>query len=227
MILKALNGKKLVPFGYAEELEYTNPEFHGHQIGISLGVTDVLTGNIVETYISETQGDISTREAILESILNDESIVKVEKRVSMFENGMLVPRTIWFAPYAVKDHSTFQEGVNFSNLIYADNATNHVVLELLFVYDNLNRYITMSYDTKDWSVMDIVYNVFESANDIQEWVKDIKIVSNPGEYDGGYCLDFYDEAGEKVVVNFSDLRDLRNTIVSVRLLEVNTVIEDD
>ena len=226
MILKALNGRKLAQCGYADELEYTNPGFHGHQIGISLGVTDVTTGEIVENYISETQGDEATRKAILKSILKDESVIKIEKPIHQLVDGNLVSRTIWFAPYAVKDHSVFQETLNFNNLVCSDMTMNHVVLEVLFVEQNLNRYITMSYDTKNSSIMDTVYDIFEYTNNIEEWNKDIKYIEN-GESGTGYYLDFYDEAGEKVMLCFSDMKRLRDAIVSVRLLEVSTTIEED
>ena len=226
MILKALNGDKLARYGYDDELVYTNDTFHGHQIGISIGVTNTLTNDIVHNYISETQGDETERNRTLKAIIDDTSIVKIEKPITQFENGTMVQRTIWMLPYAAIEHSAFRETLNFSNIVSAENATNHVVVELLFVHDSLNRYLTVSFDTVDVSIMDVVHDLFEYPNELEEWTTDIKYVKDD-ERGTGYCLDFYDEAGEKIVLHFPTLWDLRDAIVSVRLLEVNTIIEGD
>ena len=39
MKLKTMN-KNLDKFGYPEVLQYDNPEFHGHQKGVAIGIKD-------------------------------------------------------------------------------------------------------------------------------------------------------------------------------------------
>ncbi len=228
MILKALNGNRLAQYGYADELEYTNDGFHGHQIGISIGVTDTMTGDIIDTYISETQGDMDTRKGILRSIIDDTTVIKIEKPITQIDNGAIVAKTIWFVPYAVKGHSVFRETVNFNNIVCADDVTNHAVVELLFSHEGLNRYMTISFDTAAASMMDTVYDLFEYSQHsrFDELATEIVRIQDDAN-EVHYQLDFYDEAGEKVVLDFSTIWDLRDALASVRLLEVDTIIEDD
>lgn len=231
MILKSLNGDKLAKYGYDSELEYVNNNFHGHQLGISIGVTDKVTGDIVRNFITPSHGNIETRNKILLSIIEDEAIIKVEKHVTQFEEGRIAHRVIWFAPYAVQEHSVFKETANFSNLSCEyENAVNHVVLELLFVEDNLNRYVTASYSSHDVSIMEFINDVFDSDSTIVEWTDEIKyLCDDDDDYQNGhrgYSLDFYDEAGEKTMLYFDSMKRLRDALVSVRLLEVYTIIED-
>lgn len=226
MILKALNGNKLSQYGYDDEFVYTDSSFHGHQIGISIGVTDTLTGDIVYNYISSEQGDINNRNKILRSIIDNPSIIKIEKPINQFENGSVVSRTIWMLPYAAIEHSAFQETLNFSNIVYSPTAINHVVLELLFVEDNLNRYMTVSYDTTNVSIIEFVTELFSkgylTANPNE--LRDIEFTENEyGETE--LCLDFYDEAGERIMLCFEDEERLRDALVSVRLLEVDTITD--
>ena len=54
MKLRALNGCKLDEYGYTKEIGYDNPDFHGHQIGICIGMLDTETKDIIENMIGES-----------------------------------------------------------------------------------------------------------------------------------------------------------------------------
>lgn len=226
MILKSLNGNKLSKYGYSDEFEYFNPTFHGHQIGISIGVTSTKTQEIVKNHISEKQGTEEERNKIFLSIMNDPNIIKLEKEITQFEDNHFVARTIWLLPYAVQGHTAFRETLNFDNIVCASNASNHVVLELLFVEDALNRYMTVSYDTANVSIMDFIREVFECGEEYPEELNQVEYRDDEEE-GPGYYLDFYDMAGERFELRFDCLERLRDALVSVRLLEVTTKIEDN
>lgn len=222
MKLRALNGCKLDEYGYTKEIGYDNPNFHGHQIGICIGMLDTETKDIVENMIGESYGDKEKRDSILNDIINNEDIIKVEKNITQLVDGHLKTRTLFYLPYAVVDHTAYQPTANFSNIVAASNVVNHTTVEILFVEDNLNRYITYSYDAVNISIMDEVYDYFNNYSN--DNLFDGLTYQEDGEEGPGYYLDFYDEAGEKFMLCFSSLERLRDSIVSVRLLDVVTEI---
>ena len=78
MKLRALNGCKLDEYGYTKEIGYDNPDFHGHQIGICIGMLDTETKDSIENMIGESYGDKEKRDSILNDIIKTEDIIKVE-----------------------------------------------------------------------------------------------------------------------------------------------------
>ena len=215
MKIKALNGNKTVKYGFEPELGYDNPNFHGHQIGICIGVIDNASGEIIRNALPDLPG-ISKHDAVLE-ILADESIIKVEEPITQYEDNKLCKRTIYYLPYAVEGHSIYEPTFNFSNIVLASNVVNHVTLEILFVESNLNRYVVCNYDTVNISIMDIIFNTK---------IEDIPDVVHKTDIDGiGYYLDFYNEAGNKTELCFPNWERLRDAIVSVRLLNIITEIK--
>ena len=222
MKLRALNGCKLDEYGYTKEIGYDNPDFHGHQIGICIGMLDTETKDIVENMIGESYGDKEKRDSILNDIIKNEDIIKVEKNITQLVDGQLKTRTLFYLPYAVADHTAYQPTANFSNIVAASNVVNHTTVEILFVEDNLNRYITYSYDAVNISIMDEIYDYFNNYSN--DNLFDGLTYQEDGEEGPGYYLDFYDEAGEKFMLCFSSLERLRDSIVSVRLLDVVTEI---
>lgn len=220
MKLRALNGDKAVKYGYEPELGYDNPNFHGHQIGIAIGIIDGNTGDIVRNSLPTIISDETKRDSMLKEIIANESIIKVEQVVTQVVDNKLVPRIIYYLPYAVVEHSVYQPTVNFANICPAENATNYVTVEILFVEDGLNRYVTYTYETVNVSVMDEIYNM-DSPQDIPG----IEYRENSEEY--GYYLDFYDEAGDKTELCFEEWDRLRDAIVSVRILDIETRIVNE
>lgn len=218
MKIKALNGDKAVKYGYEAELGYDNPRFHGHQIGICIGVIDNKTNNIVRNALPDNKPD-NIKDKLLRELLADESIIKVESPITQFEDGNLVPRTVYYLPYAVEGHSIYEPTCNFANIVPASNVVNHVTIEILFVEENLNRYITYKYDTVNVSIFDEISDL--EITDIP----DVVYQDEDAEEGEGYYLDFYDEAGNRIDLCFQDWERLRDTIASIRLLDVVTEIE--
>ena len=223
MKLKSIN-KNLSKWNFPQDMNYENDNFHGHQIGVAVGMTKVSTGEICQNYLSEELGDAVTREFLLKELINDDSILKVEKRITQFEDGDLVDKLLYYLPYYVIDHSVLQATANYSNIHTAINVTNHCKVEVLFVEDDLNRYITMSFDSGNMSIMDLVHDAFEDgmedADELAAYGIHYEIEDDDkGFEESGYYLDFYDEAGEKYDLCFNEIERLRDAIVSVRLLE--------
>ena len=115
MILKSIN-KNLDKFGFPETLEYNNDKFHGHQKGVAIGVKDNKTNKFVENFLSESLGDDSTRDFLLNDLVQDPEILLVEDNITQMVNDELVPRTVYYIPYFVENHSCLQPTINFNNI---------------------------------------------------------------------------------------------------------------
>lgn len=222
MKLRALNGDKAVKYGYDPELEYKNPSFHGHQVGIVVGVFDANTNEIVRNALPGIFPTEEEKDAALRELIADESIIKIENVITQIDDDKLVPRIIYYVPYAVVEHSVFQPTINFANINPAINATNKVTVEILFVEYGLNRYVTYTYYTSNVSVMNEIYDMYEPLD-----IPGLEFREETEDEDAGYYLDFYDEAGEKTELYFSDWGELMDTIVSVRILDIETRIKTD
>ena len=81
MILKSIN-KNLDKFGFPETLEYNNDKFHGHQKGVAIGVKDNKTNKFVENFLSKSLGDDSTRDFLLNDLVQDPEILLVEDNIT-------------------------------------------------------------------------------------------------------------------------------------------------
>jgi hypothetical protein len=218
MKIKALNGDKTAKYGYEAELGYDNPKFHGHQIGICIGVIDNLSGKIVRNALPDS---LENRDEKLLEILADNGIIKVESPITQLEDDHLVGRTVYYLPYSVEGHSIYEPTCNFTNIVPASNVVNHVTAEILFVEENLNRYVVYNYDTVNISLMDIIHDM-EIEN-----IPDVVYQDEDAEEGEGYYLDFYDEAGTRIDLCFPNWERLRDSIASVRLLNVITEIEKE
>ena len=153
----------------------------------------------------------------------DKTILKVECPITQLEDDHLVERTIYYLPYAVEGHSIYEPTFNFANIVPASNVINHVTVEILFVEQNLNRYVTNKYNTVNVSMMETIYDM--EITDIPDIV--YKHVDEDPEEGEGYYLDFYDEAGTRVDLCFPHWERLCDSIVSVRLLNVVTEIKKE
>ena len=215
MFIKSLNGDKLEPYGFAKELQYENPDFNGHQLGICIGILNE-DNTIAKNFIN--MNDCSDKECdnILHSIINDVNIIKLEAEVNEFEDGIIKHRKVYYVPYAVMDHSIFLSTVNNANI--SENKENVVTIEVLFEYNGLNRYITHTYKTLSQSLMHYVYH------DLMTNLKDTVIENHEDGYTvSGYTLDFYNEVGTRYDVNFKYIETLRDAITSVRIIEITTI----
>lgn len=219
MILKSIN-KNLDKFGFPETLEYNNDKFHGHQKGIAVGVKDNKTNKFVENFLSKSLGDDSTRDFLLNDLVQDPEILLVEDNITQMVNNELVPRTVYYIPYFVENHSCLQPTINFNNISGACNVSYEIKVELLFATDDgLNRYMVVDFNTTNVPIFDLVNDIFD------EELPDV-VYNKDGENGPGYYLDFYDEAGQVYNVCVNRSEDFRDLLVSFRLIELKMEIDN-
>lgn len=219
MKLKSMN-KNLSKFGYPDVLEYDNPDFHGHQKGIAIGIKDNKTNKFVRNYLSKDLGDDSTRDFLINDLIQDPEILLIENSITQMENGEIIPRTIYYLPYFVESHSCLAPTVNFDNISGASNVSYKAKVELLFATDDgLNRYMIVNFETRNVSIFELVNDIFD------EEIPEINY--DPDGNEGpGYYLDFYDEAGEPYYLCEDRMEDYRDLLVSFRLIGLDMEIDN-
>ena len=232
MILKSAS-EKVKEYGFPVIMDYNNPSFHGTQKGICICIkdndTDIIIDNCMPTPAVK-EGNEDSIEKIraneLQKLLNDNRILIIEDRITQMEDGKLKPRTIYYLPYYVVDHSFLKPTVLYENISGACNVSYDVSIELLFVEDNLNRYVTLDLHTKNISIIDLVYNLFEQDELENELVTaGLHFKEKTEDEKEGFYLDFYDEAGNQYNLCFSRLDRLRDAIVSIRLIGIKCNID--
>lgn len=226
MIFKSLN--HLDPkFGYPDEIQYDDKRFHGHQKGVVIGLKNVNTNKIEQNFLSES---IENRDELLEELLSLEGVIIVQENITQFDEAgkHLIPKILYYLPYAVKDHSIFQPTLNDDNVeTRASNVSNRFEVEILFVTDNLNRYVTIPFETRNISMFESVDDMFDDIFDENHelYKAGMRWKDETEDEEAGYYLDFYNEAGQRFDVGFSRLEDFRDTIASVRLLSQVLIID--
>ena len=233
MILKSAS-EKVKEYGFPVIMDYNNPSFHGTQKGICICIkdndTDMIINNCMPTPPVK-EGNEDSIEKIraneLQKLLNDNRILIIEDKITQMEDGKLKPRTIYYLPYYVADHSFLKPTVLYENISGTCNVSYDVSIEVLFVEDNLNRYVTFDFKTCNVSVMDLVYDLF-NQNELGDELlaTGLHFEEETEDNEKGFYLDFYDEAGNKYDLCFSRLERLRDAIVSMRLIKIDSKIDD-
>lgn len=232
MILKSAS-KEVKEYGFPEVMEYDNPSFHGTQKGVCVCIKDNETGAIINNSMpvpDVKKGDEDSIEKIrsneLQKLLNDNRILLIENNITQMEDGELKSRTIYYLPYYVVDHSFLKPTVLFDNVSDTYNESYDISVEVLFVEDNLNRYVTFDFKTCNVSVMDLVYGLFEET-EIHGELSEAGFLyrKESEEFKEGFYLDFYDEAGNKYDLCFSRIDRFRDAIVSMRLIDIKRNIK--
>ena len=232
MILNSAS-KFVKEYGFPEVMEYDNQTFNGTQKGICICIKDNETGTIINNNMpnpsvkTDNESDIEKiRADELQKLLNDNRILLIEDTITQMENGKLKPRTIYYLPYYVANHSFLKPTVLYENISDACNVSYDVSIELLFVEDNLNRYVTLDLHTKNISIIDLVYNLFEQDKLENELITaGLHFKEKTEDEKEGFYLDFYDEAGNQYNLCFSRLDRLRDAIVSIRLIGIKCNID--
>ena len=233
MILKSAS-EKVKEYGFPVIMDYNNPSFHGTQKGICICIKDNDTDMIIDNCMptpAVKEGNEDSIEKIrvneLQKLLNDNRILIIEDKITQMEDGKLKPRTIYYLPYYVADHSFLKPTVLYENISGACNVSYDISIEVLFVEDNLNRYVTFDFKTCNVSVMDLVYDLF-NQNELGDELlaTGLHFEEETEDNEKGFYLDFYDEAGNKYDLCFSRLERLRDAIVSMRLIKIDSKIDD-
>lgn len=213
--------------GYGEVLDFKNDSFHGHQKGVAICVINKESGAVEQNMLRE---NLKNREELLKMILESKKIIKIVNDITQLEGDKLIPKQVFYLPYMVADHSVFKETVNWDNVSGASNVTYELDVEILFVHENLNRYITTHITTKNVSIMDAVYGMFEIDDLLQTEfpLHGFRYQEEPDkEGMQGWIVDFYDEAGNRYEYGFENGERLRDTIASVRLIGIEMEIDND
>ena len=232
MILNSAS-KFVKEYGFPEIMEYDNQTFNGTQKGICICIKDNETGTIINNNMpnpsvkTDNESDIEKiRADKLQKLLNDNRILLIEDTIAQMENGKLKPRTIYYLPYYVANHSFLKPTVLYENISGVCNVSYDISIEVLFVEDNLNRYVTLDLHTKNISIIDLVYNLFEQDELENELVTaGLHFKEKTEDEKEGFYLDFYDEAGNQYNLCFSRLDRLRDAIVSIRLIGIKCNID--
>lgn len=228
MKIKSLN-ENLKKYGYPVEMEYNNPKFNGHQVGIAVCIKNNVTNEIEENFLSESLGDTETRDFLLSEMLTDKNVILIENLITQFdrENGGLIPKTIYYLPYCVTEHSRFTPTVTNENIVDTCNSSYDIKVEILFVEEEVSRYLVIPFKTRNISVMDLMYSLFEYGNKDELKQIGIEWQEESDDTEAGYVLDFYTQTGERYNLVFSNAERLRDAIVSMRLIDIICHIDNE
>ncbi len=211
-------------YGYLSEMEYKDPNFHGHQTALCIGVKNT-DGSWNKVYTSGSTEEEKIK--IANDILNDKSLIILEDKVFYVENNKLVPKTVYYFPYYVADHSVYQPTINFNQICYDDNINNDIKIEVLFVHDEgwYNRYIVFDVHTLGhYSLTDFVNCLAAKIKENAEDNKDFFIAKEDAEnyLENDIVLDFYDSSGQKYFIGYPNAEYFLDLVSSVRIIDINT-----
>lgn len=227
-------------YGYLSEMDLTDKSFHGHQTALAIGIKRP-DGSWQDVY---TSGDtLEEKTKIANDILSDKSLIILEDKITQLEDNKLVDKIIYYLPYYVADHSAYQPTINFDQISYSCNVRNKVKIEVLFVRDGCNRYVTFDmYTSGSWnggvslSLMDFMEDLEteiedEASKPRKEEDKSF-FVAEEDNFDYGYSegdivLDFYDKAGQKYLFG-GNPEDFLKLVSSIRIIGLDTeIIKED
>ena len=218
MKLKSVN--QLGPeYGMPEFLSYEKSSFHGHQLGIYIGLQNIETGDFEEISLSVPEEELEQR---IKELIENKDIYVITETINQLNeacNGF-VKKNVYYLPYYVDGHSVFRPTINNENVSGASNVSYDLSIELLFVFEDCNRYITWDTSTRNISMFSLIQSIeFDDLG--------IGYLDATDEYEEGYALDFYDEAGHDYVRTFRDIEDLLDCLVSARIIGITMHIDKD
>lgn len=218
--------KNVEKYGFLQEMEYTNDNFHGHQVTLCIGIKNLDgTWNTVFTKGKTEEERIN----IADNMMNDKSLIILEDLISEVENDEIVAKTIYYLPYYIADHSVYKPTVNFNQIPFLPRVRNKVKIEVLFVKDDwCNRYVTFE-TTTILSLIDFIKRL-ESTIMIYAKNKENGFFIAPEDTanyrQGSIVLDFYNKAGEKILIG-GNARAFLDMISSIRIIDIDSEIVND
>lgn len=226
MKLKALN-KNTEKYGYPQTMEYDNPNFNGHQIGVVICIQNNVTQTIEQNFLPEKLGDEDTRTFLLGELLHEKKAVLITDVITQLDKDThdLVPKTLFYMPYFVEEHSRFKPTVINDNVSGACNVSYDIEVELVFADEGLCRYLTVPFKTRNVPVFELVEDLFDDEEALEEL--GIKWQEETYEADAGYALDFYNEAGQRYNLTFRTGEKLRDILVSMRMISIVCHIDEE
>ena len=224
MKLKSIN-KNIEKYGYPQTMEYSNQNFNGHQVGVAICLQNNITNKIEANYLSESLGDEETRNFLLSELLREEKALFITEVITQLDenSNQLVPKTLFYMPYFVEEHSRFKPTVINDNVSDACNVSYDIEVELVFADEGLCRYLTVPFKTRNVPVFELVEDLFDDEEALKEL--GIKWQEETDEADAGYALDFYNEAGQRYNLTFRTGENLRDILVSMRMISIECHID--
>lgn len=231
MKITSLN-KDIEKYHFLESMEYNNPGFKGHQIGIALGLKNPSTDKWEKLYVpGDTQEE---KENLINEIISNKSLIILEEAITQFENNLLVKKLMYYMPYYVTDHSAYKPTPNFDNISYSMNIKQTIEWEVLLVEEWGNRYLnfkTVNNPPEDGRCLNF-YEMIEDLETMFEEMakdkenKDITIAEQTfDDYNkGDYLITFYDAKGEEYKIGFRNTKDILRCITSVRIVNYESEI---
>lgn len=230
MKLRALS-QKVTEYGYPLETGFDRKGFNGHQIGMCIGIRDVKTNAVKQNFIPNDDFNIQ-----FDKMLEDKELLILQDTITQFEDNELKERHVYYIPYYVVDHSAYKPTINFEQISYACNVVNNVQIEVLFVEDGYNRYVTFNMNTsgnkngRSLSLMDFIDGIQDEIEDKLSRGEDFKCVSldeDPEYEEGDIVLDMYDKAGNRLTVAYPDPSGFLDLISSIRIIGLDVKINEE
>ena len=229
MKLRALS-QKVIEYGYPLETGFERKGFNGHQIGMCIGIRDAETNAVKQNYIPNDDFNIQ-----FNKMLEDKELLLLQDTITQMEDNDLKKRYVYYVPYYVVDHSAYKPTINFDQISYACNVTNTVKIEVLFVENDYNRYVTFNMITsgnhngRSLSLIDFINGIQDEIEDKLSRGEDFKCASSDDdEYDeGDIMLDMYDKAGNKITIAYADTSKFLDLISSVRIIDLEVKINEE
>lgn len=201
--------------------------FHGHQFGFVVAKVDNETKEIQDNFIKNDDDN-----TLVTKLLADKNIKLVEQSISQFNTAKndLVQRTLYFMPFIPENHCSLQPTATDDFISGACNAHYEGKIEILLSLDEgLKRYLIMPFSTRNIGMLDMVHSAFDDKDELQEAFAntDTPFVwqDETDDRNAGFLLDFYNARGELYEDTFT-LNDLQLAISSIRMLELNCIIDD-
>ena len=229
MKLRALS-QKVTEYGYPLETGFERKGFNGHQIGMCIGIRDAETNAVKQNYIPNDDFNIQ-----FDKMLEDKELLLLQDTITKLEDNELKKQYIYYLPYYVVEHSAYKPTINFEQISYACNVTNTVKIEVLFVENDYNRYVTFdmitsgNHNGRSLSLIDFINGIQDEIEDKLSRGEDFKCASSDDdEYDeGDIMLDMYDKAGNKITIAYADTSKFLDLISSVRIIDLEVKINEE
>lgn len=215
----SLNKNKLAKYGYPEEMEYDVKDFNGHLITISLGWVSVDGKEVYDNYLPDSLGTKEERDNILFEILENEDLYVLEftKLRCNEQDGEVKEEKLIVLPYALPEHNAYLPTPNFEDLSGIPLYTREATVEFLFSKNGLNRYCYCNYITDSQTPWNVVKQYLENLD--ENTSKQIGLQKTLSDNKNVYILDMYDKLGNKEYESFESFDDLKNSLLSWRVID--------
>lgn len=155
-----------------------------------------------------------------EAFMNEETVLA--EHITQFIDGRLVPKTIYFAPYApdedVRQRPTVMELPNESTVTVEIVLAEDDGLSRTFLYRMANHNLSLS------EIVDGLFDTDLYADDRSGLVDEDELFTRVDEtcdYEEGILVDYYSETGRRYDITYEDGEQILEHVVSMRIVDIN------